>query len=441
MAVAVADNARVRRLAATTGVVALVAVASLAASDRSDAAPPPGAEACPVFPDDSYWHADVSGLPVHERSAAWLATMGGGGRRLHPDFGPSGGALPYGIPYDVVGGGEPKVGVRFDYDDESDPGPYPFSERTTIEGGSDRHALVIDRDACVLYELFAADWNGGDPTAGSGAVYDLRSNALRPDGWTSADAAGLPIFPGLLRLDEVRAGHVDHAVRVTASQTDGSYRWPARHEASSANDPNRPPMGAWFRMRADVDISGYRPETQVILTAFKTHGLIVADNGSNWYFTGSADEGWDGAVLDELKSIRAESFEAVDASALMVSPDSGRARSVTGPPPPALPDLSGFATRPAPGPEKPGTTGSTTSAPAPPAAAEPAPTTATTQTTTTTGPAGGELTARSPVTDAGDPGPSGLTLAAVVTAVAALGGAGWRLRRRRRPGRAPGAPV
>jgi len=183
-----------------------------------------------------------------------------------------------------------------------------------------------------------ADWNGGDPTAGSGAAFDLRSNSLRPAGWTSADAAGLPIFAGLARLDEVRSGRIDHPIRITAQRTDRSYLWPARHQAGAANDASLPPMGAWFRMKAGFDTSRYRPETRVILDAFKRHGLIVADNGSNWFFTGAADEGWDTAVLDELKSIPAGAFEAVDVASLMVHPDSGQIRGVspaTSQPPPA----------------------------------------------------------------------------------------------------------
>ena len=322
-------------------------LAALGALTTGANAGPPAGVNCPVFPADSFWHADVSRLPVHPRSAAWMANMGGSERRLHPDFGPSGEAQPYGIPYAVVPGSKARVTVDFEYADESDPGPYPFGTDTPIEGGSDRHALMIDRDACVLYELFAAEWNGGSPTAGSGAVFDLRSNALRPSTWTSADAAGFAIFPGLLRLDEVRSGRIDHPIRMTAQRTDRSFVWPARHQAGAANDPNLPPMGAWFRMKSSVDITRFRPETQVILRAFKTHGMILADNGSNWYFTGSADDGWDSDILDELKSIPAGAFEAVDASSLMVHPDSGQIRGA----PAAQPSPSPSATpttRPAP---------------------------------------------------------------------------------------------
>jgi hypothetical protein len=331
----------VRRRAAA--IAALLAVL-VSVSRSADAAPPPGV-GCPMFPADSYWHADVSALPVHARSADWLTAMGGPARRLHPDFGPSGEAQPYGIPYHVVGGGQPKVSIAFDYDDESDPGPYPFAEDTPLEGGSDRHALMIDRDACVLYELYAADWNGGSPTAGSGAVFDLRSNGLRPATWTSADAAGLPILPGLLRLDEVRSGRIDHAIRLTAQRTDRSYIWPARHQAGAARDAALPPMGAWFRLKADVDTSRFSNETRVILDAFKRHGLIVADNGSSWYFTGAADDGWDTRVLDELKSIPAGDFEAVDTSSLVVDPNSGRALGGPGAGTTAVPSPATTATR------------------------------------------------------------------------------------------------
>ncbi len=304
----------------------------------SDLAPgysgtPASAPDCPVFPADNVWHADVSGLPVHSRSADWISSMGGPDARLHPDFGPSDEGMPYGIPYNVVDGDHSKVQVTWDGPDgidpeESDPGPYPFDADTRIEGGpdsdGDRHAIMVDRDNCMLYELYHANWNGGDPTADQGSVFDLRSNDLRPDGWTSADGAGLPIFAGLLRPDEVASGDVDHAIRVAASQTDMSYLWPARHQAGARSDPTLPPMGARFRLKADFDTSGFRPDTQAILQAMKEHGLIVADNGSDWFFTGTAEDGWENDMLDELKSIPAGEFEAVDASSVMADSDSGR---------------------------------------------------------------------------------------------------------------------
>lgn len=334
---------------------AMTAAALLTPLTGVTAGPPAGMGECPIFPADSFWHADVRSLPVHPQSATWIANMGGPTRRLHPDFGDSGGPQPYGIPYADVDESHGDVAVTFEYDDESDPGPYPFGPDVPIEGGSDRHALMLGRSACRLYELFAADWNGGAPTAGSGAVFDLRSNDLRPSGWTSADAAGLAIFPGLLRRDEVLSGRIDHPIRMTASQTDRSFVWPARHQAGARRDPNLPPMGAWFRLRADYPTAGLHPQTVVILEAFKTHGLILSDNGSNWYFTGAADSGWEPRVLDELKALQAGSFEAVDQSSLMDDPDSGRVRGASGTPSPP-PTTAAPASAPA---------ATTTAAPAP----------------------------------------------------------------------------
>jgi hypothetical protein len=292
---------------------------------------PPGSS-CQVFPSNNVWHADISKLPVNKRSAAWLSSMDSSSARLHPDFGPSGG-FPYGIPYDVVSGSHPKVHISFDYADESDPGPYPFGSDIQIEGGSnsggDRHAIMIDKSTCVLYELYDAHYSSGGSTAGSGAIWKLTSNKLRPAGWTSADAAGLPIFAGLVRLDEVKAGKVDHAIRVTASRTDRAYIWPARHQAGAASNHNLPPMGARFRLKASYSISRFRSDTQTILRAMKKYGLIVADNGSNWYFQGTAENGWSNSMLDELKSVPASAFQAVDESSLMIDPNSGAVRSTT----------------------------------------------------------------------------------------------------------------
>ena len=323
----------VRVLMTVMAILAALAVVAGPTSPTAAAGPPAGLGDCPIFPADSFWHADVRSLPVHPQSATWLANMGGPTRRLHPDFGDSGGPQPYGIPYAVVDESHADVTVAFEYDDESDPGPYPFGPDIPVEGGSDRHALMLDRSSCRLYELFAAEWNGGSPTAGSGAVFDLRSNALRPSGWTSADAAGLAIFPGLLRRDEVLSGRIDHPIRMTAQQTDRTFVWPARHQAGARRDPNLPPMGAWFRLRADYPTDGLHPHTKVILEAFKTHGLILADNGSNWYFTGAADPGWESQVLNELKALQAGSFEAIDQSSLMDDPNSGRIRGASAPAP------------------------------------------------------------------------------------------------------------
>jgi hypothetical protein len=292
----------------------------------------PGAPGCPVFPANNVWHADVSALPVHPRSALWLATSGGAAVKLHPDFGWAGGtAAPYGIPYDIVGATYPRVPVALTYADESDPGPYPLGPDTTIEGGQDatgdRHALVVDADACVLYETWDTHYDPAGSHAGSGAVFDLRSNAVRPAGWTSADAAGLPVLPGLLRLDEVRVGNVDHAIRFTLSKTDRSYVWPARHQAGvGPGNGLLPPMGAWFRLKASYDTSAFGPDTRVVLAAMKKHGMIVADNGSDWFFSGSAEYDWPDQLVAELKQVPASAFEAVDATPLMVSPDSAEPR-------------------------------------------------------------------------------------------------------------------
>ena len=292
--------------------------------------PVPGAAGCPMFPSDNIWNTNISSLPVDIHSAQWLASMDSSSTFLHPDFGPSGDPTnPYGIPYTVVPSGHPFVNITFQYASESDPGPYPFGADTPIEGGAsstgDRHAIMIDPATCTLYELYDAQYNVGGSTAGSGAIWNLRSNALRPAGWTSADAAGLPIMPGLLRYDEVQSGQITHAIRMTAQTTDTSYLWPARHEAGARSDPSLPPMGARFRLKASFNISGYSAQAQVVLRAMQQYGLILADNGSNWYFGGTADPAWPQALVDELKTIPASALEAVDESSLMVSPDSGQA--------------------------------------------------------------------------------------------------------------------
>lgn len=321
-----------RSAAAPVAVVASLVLAATAPEAASGAGRTVPGTRCPVFPADSYWHADVSGLPVHPRSDRWLANMSPG-RELHPDFGPAYGEqpVPYGIPITVVDGSRPRVPVSFTYAGESDRVRYPLGPGTRIEGGrgseGDRHALVVDRSTCRLYETFATYRSrGGRWRAGSGATWDLRSNALRRDGWTSADAAGLPILPGLLRLGEVRSGTVDHAIRFTTDVTDRSHVWPARHDAGSVSDPAYPPMGAWFRLRADFPLAGYRSDTRTVLRAMQRHGLVLADNGSPWYFQGARSTRWPPGLLDELKSIPAASFEAVDTSTLGVSPDSGAVR-------------------------------------------------------------------------------------------------------------------
>jgi hypothetical protein len=286
-----------------------------------EAAAPPSTT-CQVLPANNIWNTDISRLPVHPRSADWLVATAAATTRLHPDFGQS----PYGFPYNIVDSAHPTVAVTFQYADESDAGPYPVGGDTSIEGGSDRHALIINRDTCTLYELFDLSGGGSSWTAGSGAIFPLGSNALRPLTWTSADAAGLPIFPGLVRWDEVQAGAINHAIRFTAQQSDRSFLWPARHQAGAAANPSLPPMGARFRLKASYDTSRFSSSARVILLAMQRYGLLLADNGSNWYFSGTQDAGWPDPLLSELKTIPASQFEAVDESSLMVDSNSGAAR-------------------------------------------------------------------------------------------------------------------
>jgi uncharacterized protein (TIGR03437 family) len=228
----------------------------------------------------------------------------------------------------VVVNGQAKVPVTFDYADESDPGPYPIPPNPPIEGGGDRHILIVDQSDCHLYELFAASQGGGGSwEAGSGAIWDLRSNALRPAGWTSADAAGLPILPGLVRYDEVLSGEIRHAIRFTVPHTRAAYVWPGRHLASSLTGTQYPPMGQRFRLRADFDISHFSAANQVILRAMKKYGMLLADNGSAWYISGAPDSRWNNDDLHALGTITGAAFEAVDSSSLMVSANSGEVRT------------------------------------------------------------------------------------------------------------------
>jgi hypothetical protein len=266
---------------------------------------------CPVFPTDNAWNTDISTTAVHPNSTNYInQILADGGDFLHADFGSN---PDYGIPYITVPGTEPKVPVVFGaYEDESDPGPYPIPLGAPVEGGGDRHVLAVDRDNCMLYEMGVA-WAGSNHwDAAGGAVFDLRSNALRPDTWTSTDAAGLPIFAGLARYDEVTAGVIDHALRVTFSQTQHGFIHPATHQASSSTNPNRPPMGLRLRLKASFDITGYTGQARVVLEALKKYGLIVADNGSNWFISGATDARWDDEDLDQLKGVPGSAFEVVD---------------------------------------------------------------------------------------------------------------------------------
>ena len=318
--------------------MAVVVLAACAWAEAPIAADGPLIAGCPVFPSDHAWNVRVDALPVDPASDAYVAAIGADAV-VHPDFGAGlweGRAI--GIPFDLVGPGQAAVPVSFPYAAESDPGRYPIPPDAFVEGapaaglpgpaGGDRHVLVLEAGGCVLYELFDAErQSDGSWTAGSGAVFDLRGYALRPDGWTSADAAGLPILPGLVRYDEVAAGEIRHALRFTAPRTRRAYVWPARHFASSLTDPALPPMGQRFRLRADADLSGFSREALVIARALQAYGMILADNGSAWFVSGAPDERWDNGALRDLRRLRGSDFEAVDVSGLIVDPDSGRAAS------------------------------------------------------------------------------------------------------------------
>lgn len=267
--------------------------------------------------DDNPWNEDISRMPVDDNSARIIAAMGRN-LPLHPDFGTVWEDAPNGIPYVVVKGTQPKVPVSFEYDDESDPGPYPIPPDAPIEGGprgeGDRHVLVLDRDNGVLYEMFNAFPSPGGRSwkADSGAIFDLKSNKLRPDGWTSADAAGLPILPGLVRYDEaVEKKEIRHALRFTVGKSRRAYVYPATHFASPHRDADLPPMGMRVRLRADFDMTGYPPECQVILRALQKYGMINADNGGPWFLSGAPDPRWSDDNLHELKKVRGKDFEVI----------------------------------------------------------------------------------------------------------------------------------
>jgi hypothetical protein len=268
------------------------------------------------FPDDNPWNQDISQAAVDPNSDNLIASIGLS-TGLHPDFGTVWQGQPIGIPYIVVSGSQPRVPVSFDYTDESDPGPYPIPGNAPIEGGSDsdgdRHIIVLDKDNWTLYEMFYSFRTGKGWTAGSGAVFDLTSNALRPSGWTSADAAGLPIFPGLVRYDEViEQQEIRHALRFTASTTRRAYVHPATHFASSRTDSNLPPMGMRVRLKASFDISSYPAAVQVILVALKKYGMFLADNGSDWYISGAPDSRWNDHELAVLQEVQGSDFEVVE---------------------------------------------------------------------------------------------------------------------------------
>jgi hypothetical protein len=310
---------RLKLIALILGVATL---ATATAAVTSSGRPLPGAKKCRIFPASSHWNQRVDGLPVAGDSDAVIRSIGVGDN-VHADFGSGryeGSRI--GIPYTTVPRRQPKVPVSFEYADESDRGPYPIPRGAPVEGGrgsdGDRHVIVVDRSRCKLYELFAAyPVNGGRSwRAGSGAIWSLRSNKLRPAGWTSADAAGLPILPGLARYDEVRRGRIDHALRFTVSRSRRAYVYPARHFASSLTDPDLPPMGLRVRLKASFDTSGFPRQSRIVLNALKRYGMIVADNGSDWFVSGAPHRGWNNDDLRRLHEVHGRDFEVVDTSSL-----------------------------------------------------------------------------------------------------------------------------
>jgi len=324
-------TARWHRIGSTATPAAALAAAILAATLS---APPWAASAqrphepragaveeygCPILPASDPLNQEIASLPASPRSAEYIASIGAS-LHLHPDFGTE---ASYGIPYTVVGPEQPKVPVHFTkYASESDPGPYPVPRDAPIEGGGrrghgDRHVLVVQEGTCTLYEMYDAHRTKRGWSAASGAVFDLRSEALRPEGWTSADAAGLPIFPLLARYPEVAAGAIDHALRVTVPETQRGYIHPATHFASSSEDPALPPMGLRLRLQAGYDLSSFSGQALVILEALKRYGLIVADNGSPWFITGAPNPGWNDEDLEELKLVPGSAFEAVETGPIL----------------------------------------------------------------------------------------------------------------------------
>jgi hypothetical protein len=287
---------------------------------RREKSAPIAQNGCPMFPPDNIWNRRVQDLPLDPNSDTYVSQMGAGDK-LHADFGKLGGYR-----YTVTDGRESNNDMSLE-SGESDRGPYRIPDDAQIEEESDHHVLVLDEGNCLLYELFAATHTGqGRWSAGSGAIFDLRSNKLRPEGWTSADAAGTAILTGLARYDEVASGHISHALRFTTLRTRRAFVWPARHFASSSNDASLPPMGERFRLKASVDISGFSQETRVLLTALKEYGMMLSDNGGNWYISGALDSRWSSSIPGEFASLHGSDFEAVDVSGLTISSDSGQAR-------------------------------------------------------------------------------------------------------------------
>ncbi|HEU5213178.1 MAG TPA: hypothetical protein VFU10_10445 [Gaiellaceae bacterium] len=303
------------RASALAALVAVLALAAAASAQRLPSAP-----RCQIFPASNPWNQRVDKLPVAPNSDAIISSIGRD-RGLHADFGSGlwdGG--PIGIPITVVGAGQKESRVAFDYAGESNKGPYPIPRNVAIEGGrqsdGDRHAIIVDRSSCKLYELYALYPQGSGWRAGSGAIWSLNSNRLRPAGWTSADAAGLPIFPGLARFSDVKRGTIDHALRFTVSRTRKAFVYPARHYASDLTDPSLPPMGLRVRLKASFDTRPFPPQARVVLEALKRYGMIVADNGSDWYISGAPDPRWSNDQLHTLGRVTGNNFEVVDTSSL-----------------------------------------------------------------------------------------------------------------------------
>jgi hypothetical protein len=303
-----------------TALLAVIGLALLVGGRPAEALRHPAAPGCPVFPASNAWNKRVDRLPVAANSDAIVSSIGTD-ETLHPDFG-SGQweGAPIGIPITVVRSRQRKLRVAFAFADESDRGPYPIPRNVKIEGGrqseGDRHALILDRDSCRLYELYALYPTATGWRAGSGAIWNLRSNRLRPAGWTSADAAGLPILPGLARFDEVARGRIDHALRFTVRRTRRAYVYPARHYASDSNDPNLPPMGLRLRLKRSFSTAGYPRQARIVLEALKRYGMLVSDNGSDWYITGAPDPRWSNDQLRALKRVPGSAFEVVDTRTL-----------------------------------------------------------------------------------------------------------------------------
>ena len=287
----------------------LAAVAIVGGTAATATAAPPRLGGCPVFPANNAWNRDISRAPVHPNSAAYVASINRDATHLHADFGGNG---QYGIPFRIVPRTQRRVPIRItDYPDESDRGPYPIPLNAPVERGSDRHVIALQQGTCRLYELFAARRSGAGWAAAQGSIFNLRSNALRPAGWTSADAAGLPILPGLARYDEVRRGAIHHALRFTVADSQRAYIHPARHFASSDRSAELPPMGLRLRLKAGYSLARFRGQSRVILTALKRYGMLVADNGSSWYITGASDRRWNDEDLNQLKTVPGSAFEAV----------------------------------------------------------------------------------------------------------------------------------